>query len=113
MFDIFKARRISRQERYHVEYNFYGNNRCLFFIYKVVVAGQYRGEDSGAIYSEYESQLVERYDISKLLDIIIDLEKKKTLRDLLNYRDYFGNRLQPEKLYSILCKIHNIDDYKY
>lgn len=113
MFDIFAARKLDRQGRYHVEYDFYGNNRCLFFIYKDVVVGQYRGEDSGAIYSEYEKQVVERYDISKLLDIIIDLEKNKTLREILNYRDYFGYRLQPEKLYSILYKIHNIDDYKF
>ena len=113
MFDIFAARRLSEHDRYHVEYHFYSNKRCIFFIYKDVISGQYRGEDSGAIYSEYESIAVERFDISGLLDIIIELDTKKTLRDILNYRDYFGNKVHPEKIYVILSKIPDIDKYKF
>ena len=96
---------------YHIEYYFYTNS-CIFCISKKVASGQYRGEDSGAIYNEYDYLLLERYDISSLLDTKVDINSSKTLREILNYRDYFGYKILPYDLYKILKLIPNIDNYR-
>lgn len=76
------------------------------------IVGHYRGEDSGAIYPEYEFNAVETYNIAPILDHKID---GKTIRDLIALSDrlypYAGEMHTSEQAASIY-KYLNTLDYK-
>lgn len=80
------------------------------------VVGHYRGEDSGAIYPEFEYNTIEKYNITPILDHEID---GKTIRDLIALSDrlypYAGEMhtsVQASSIYRYLNTLDNKDEMK-
>lgn len=76
----------------------------------------YRGEDSGAAYSVFDTRTIGRYNITSVLDHLIN---NKTIRDLIIESDkmypYAGSlhtSHQAAAIYNYIMSLENIDKLK-
>lgn len=86
-----------------------GNNHL--WIQKIVDVGTYRGEDSGAIYHEYEPVILEFYDLTSILEHTI---KGKTIRELIAEDNqkypYAGELFTSEQATTIYCYLKDLPE---
>lgn len=80
------------------------------------IIGHYRGEDSGAIYPEYEYNVIEAYRIASLLDHKINGKTIEELIDESNRRYPYAGELHTSEqafaIFNYVKSLPNVDDYK-
>lgn len=104
MFDIYEHKNDSR-----AHYGIYTSKdsrdeKYFFCIYKKEIESWYRGEDSGARYPEYGSDIIiERYDITPVLNLMINGITMKEFIDKIydNLPPYAGEWYTPPSLHTL------------